>query len=54
MEKEKIVINDLFALVADKPDLFSQDGVHMNPKGSTALGEQVATQILKLLDEPRK
>ena len=49
MEKEKIVINDLFTLVADKPDLFSQDGVHMNPKGSTALGEQVAAQVLKLL-----
>ncbi len=54
MEKEKIPVNDLFALVADKPDSFSQDGVHMTSKGSTALGEQVATQILKLLDEPRK
>ncbi len=49
MDKEKIPANDVFALVADKPDLFSQDGVHMNAKGSTALGEQVAAEILKLL-----
>ncbi|MBN9121823.1 MAG: SGNH/GDSL hydrolase family protein [Planctomycetes bacterium] len=50
MDKEKIPTNDLFALVADKPELFSPDGVHLNAKGSTALGEQVATRVLKLLD----
>jgi len=49
MDKEKISTNDLFTLVADKPDLFSQDGVHMNAKGSAALGEQVASEVLKLL-----
>jgi len=49
MDKEKISTNDLFTLVADKPDLFSQDGVHMNAKGSAALGEQVAREVLKLL-----
>ncbi|MBA4192620.1 MAG: hypothetical protein C0467_32025 [Planctomycetaceae bacterium] len=49
MGKEKIPVNDLFSLVADKPDLFSQDGVHMNAKGSAALGEQVASEVLKLL-----
>ena len=50
MGKEKIPTNDLFALVADKPELFSNDGVHLNAKGSTAMGEQVATQVTKLLD----
>ena len=35
-------MNDLFALVADKPEWFSNDGVHLNAKGSTAMGEQVA------------
>ena len=49
MVKEKIPTNDLFALVADKLELFSNDGVHLNAKGSTAMGEQVAAQVLKLL-----
>ncbi len=49
MDKEKIPTNDLFTLVAEKPEWFSQDGVHLNPKGSTALGEQVAEHVLKSL-----
>ena len=49
MAKEKIAVDDLFALVADKPELFSNDGVHLNAKGSAAMGEQVAAQVLKLL-----
>lgn len=49
MAKEKIPTNDLFALVADKPELFSNDGVHLNAKGSTAMGEQVAAEVFKLL-----
>ena len=53
MAKEKIPTNDLFALVADKPELFSNDGVHLNAKGSTAMGEQVAAQVLKLLGGAR-
>ena len=50
MTKDKIPTNDLFALVADKPELFSNDGVHLNAKGSTALGEQVAAQVMKALE----
>lgn len=50
MAKEKVPTNDLFALVADKPELFSNDGVHLNAKGSAAMGEQVAAQVLKLLN----
>jgi lysophospholipase L1-like esterase len=50
MAKEKIPSNDLFALVAGKPELFSNDGVHLNAKGSTAMGEHVAAQVTKLLD----
>ncbi len=49
MAKEKIPTNDLFALVAEKPELFSIDGLHLNQKGSAAMGERVAAQILKLL-----
>jgi lysophospholipase L1-like esterase len=48
MAKEKIPTNDLFALVTDKAELFSNDGVHLNAKGSAALGEQVAAQVSKL------
>lgn len=49
MAKEKIPTDDLFALVADRPEPFSNDGVHLNAKGSTAMGEQVAAEVLKLL-----
>ena len=49
MAKEKIPTDDLFALVADKPEWFSNDGVHLNAKGSTAMGEQVAREIRLLL-----
>ena len=46
---EKIPVNDLFAVVIDKPDLFSKDGVHLNAKGSDALGKQVADTVAGLL-----
>ncbi|MBN9521840.1 SGNH/GDSL hydrolase family protein [bacterium] len=49
MAKESIPVNDLFAAVADHPDLFSNDGVHFTAKGSAALGEQVAAHVLKAL-----
>ena len=52
--KEKIPTNDLFALVADKPELFSNDGVHLNAKGSAVMGEQVAAEVLKLLGDVKK
>ncbi|MBN9119578.1 MAG: hypothetical protein J0I06_10555 [Planctomycetes bacterium] len=47
--KEKIPTNDLFALAADKAERFSNDGVHLNARGSAALGAQVAVEVLKLL-----
>jgi lysophospholipase L1-like esterase len=40
--------------VIEKPDWFSNDGVHRNPKGSAAMGEQVAHQILNLLGDGSK
>jgi len=46
---EKIAVNDLFAAVIEKPELFSKDGVHLNQKGSEALGKQVADAVAKLL-----
>ena len=49
MGKEKIPTNDLFALVVEKPELFSNDGVHLNAKGSAAMGEQVAAELQKAL-----
>jgi hypothetical protein len=54
MAREKIPTNDLFALVIEKPDWFSNDGVHLNATGSTAMGEQVAHQILNLLGDGSK
>ncbi|HEV3438345.1 MAG TPA: SGNH/GDSL hydrolase family protein [Gemmata sp.] len=54
MKKEMIQTNDLFSLVVEKPDWFSQDGVHLNAKGSTAMGEQVATSVLNLLGQGEK
>ena len=54
MGKEKIPTNDLFALVIEKPDWFSNDGVHLNAKGSTVMGDQVAAEVLKLLGNGKK
>lgn len=54
MAKETISTDDLFALVIDKPDWFSNDGVHLNAKGSTAMGEQVAAEVLRFLSDPKK
>jgi hypothetical protein len=54
MAKEKILTNDLFALMIEKPDWFSNDGVHLNAKGSAAMGDQVAAEVLKLLGDVKK
>lgn len=45
---QKIPINDLNALMANKPELHSDD-VHFNRDGITLQGEQVAREIEKLL-----
>ncbi|QDU20088.1 SGNH/GDSL hydrolase family protein [Urbifossiella limnaea] len=49
MAKEGVPVNDLFAPLAEHPELFSNDGVHLTAKGSAALGEQVAGHVLKVL-----
>ena len=46
---EKIPVDDLFAAVIEKPELFSKDGVHLNGKGSETLGIQAATSIKSAL-----
>jgi hypothetical protein len=49
MAKEQIPVNDLFAAVVDKSELYSPDGVHLTAKGSVVLGEQVADHVVKAL-----
>jgi len=49
MRRESIPVNDLFTLVAEKPEWFSNDGIHLNAKGSAALSEQVAAHVLKVI-----
>jgi lysophospholipase L1-like esterase len=49
MAKEKIPVIDLYGLVVDKPEWFSPDGVHLTAKGSAAMGERIAGEVLKLL-----
>lgn len=50
MIKESIPINDLFSLIAEKPEWYSRDGVHLNAKGVSALANQVAEAIRPLVD----
>lgn len=45
----KVVIDDLHALIAADPALISKDGVHMNPEGCAALGQQVAKAVAAVL-----
>lgn len=44
---EKIDTDDLFAVVADKPEFYSGDGVHFNNKGTAALAAKVAEALTK-------
>lgn len=53
MQHNRIPVNDLFALVIDKPDWFSKDGVHLTQKGSEALGQQVAELVRAALPPTR-
>ena len=50
MTSEKIPTDNLFAVLESHPELYSRDGVHLNAKGTTALAEQVAASVSKLLD----
>jgi lysophospholipase L1-like esterase len=49
MVEHEIPIDDLYALVADHPEYFSQDGVHFNDEGRAAQGKQVAEMIAEAL-----
>jgi lysophospholipase L1-like esterase len=40
--------------MAEKSEWFSKAGVHLNAKGSTAMGEQVAAQVLQVLRDGSK
>lgn len=46
-----IVINDLFAAVAEKPELVSPDGVHFLEAGKRVLGDCVVNAILHTTNE---
>jgi lysophospholipase L1-like esterase len=47
--KEGIAVDDLYGLVKDHPEYWSQDGVHFNAKGIAVQAEQVATRIIESL-----
>jgi lysophospholipase L1-like esterase len=49
--KERIPVNDLFALVIDHPEFSSPDGVHASPAGISAQADQVAKAIEARLQE---
>ncbi|MFT3880965.1 MAG: SGNH/GDSL hydrolase family protein [Gemmatales bacterium] len=57
MAQESIPTDDLYSVIADKPEWYSRDGVHLNAKGVSALATQVAETIrpvLSSLDKNRK
>jgi lysophospholipase L1-like esterase len=41
-----IAVNDLYGLVKDHPEYWSQDGVHFNEKGISAQAAQVSQRVL--------
>lgn len=51
MQPHGIAVDDLFALVENHPDYYSQDGVHFNDAGRAAQAKQVADTISKVLDD---
>ncbi len=48
-KREKIPVNDLFAVVEDHPEYHGQDGVHFSAQGSEVLARQVIAAVLKAL-----
>jgi lysophospholipase L1-like esterase len=48
---QAIPVNDLYSLVADKSELYSQDGTHFNNEGRALQGKQVAAAVAKALAE---
>lgn len=49
MSKQNIPTDDLFRLVANRPDYYKSDGVHPNTKGESAEAGQVAASIASFL-----
>lgn len=49
MTKEAIPVDDLYSLVKDRQEYWSNDGVHFNSKGIAAEADQVAKRIQELL-----
>jgi lysophospholipase L1-like esterase len=47
--KEKIPVDDLFSLLENRPEFYSQDGVHSNGAGIEAEGAQVVASVTPLL-----
>jgi len=47
--KEGIAVDDLYGLVKDHPEYWSNDGVHFNGKGVAVEAEQVAKRIMESL-----
>lgn len=51
LKGKDVMINDLYSILIDRPDLYSVgDGIHPNDKGNKLLSEQVINQISKLLE----
>jgi len=48
--KEGIAVDDLYGLVKDHPEYWSQDGTHFNGKGIAVQAEQVAKRIAEALE----
>ena len=46
---EAIAVDDLYGLVKDHPEYWSQDGVHFNSKGIAVQAEQVSKRVLETL-----
>jgi hypothetical protein len=51
MAKHAIPVNDLYGLVVDHPEYFSQDGVHYNEDGRAVQGRQVAEMVEEALGD---
>lgn len=52
MQAHDIPVDDLFALVEQRADFYSQDGVHFNDAGRAAQAKQVADVISQVLLTP--
>lgn len=49
LEGQPVAVNDLYALVADRTNFFSQDGTHFSEAGRKAQAAQVAASISAVL-----